>query len=193
MKKHLAAFAVLAITLLSKSTYAGVLIEPFLGYNVGTLETKDTSDKTVSNVMSAPTYGLRLGYKVLLFWLAADYVASNGNATPDDSSAKYDYSASTIGATVGVDLILGLRFYAGYGADTTLTQKKTTRDIVFKGTSTKGGIGFSPIPLLSLNLEYSINKFNRVDKVADAGFKDIDTYYKSVDNSMLMASVSIPL
>lgn len=193
MKKLFVAFAIVATTLLTQHCYAGILIEPYLGYAAGSVDTKSTANVSVSNVQTASTYGLRLGVKVLMAWLAMDYMASNGTATPDDSSAKFDFSTTSLGATAGVNLILGLRLFAGYGFSNDLTLKKTAGDVSAKGTYTKAGIGISPIPFLSFNLEYIMSKYSKVNIGTGKGLEDLETNYKSFDNNTLMATVSIPL
>jgi hypothetical protein len=193
MKKIFVIFAIVAISLFTQHSYAGIMIEPYLGYAAGTVDTKDTNDVSVSNAQAASTYGLRLGAKVLMAWLALDYMASNGTATPNDSSAKFDFSTTSLGATAGVNLILGLRLFAGYGFSNDLTLKKTAGDVSAKGTYTKAGIGISPIPFLSFNLEYIMSKYSKVNIGTGKGLEELATNYKSFDNNTLMATVSIPL
>lgn len=172
---------------------AGIMLEPYFGYHYGNLETRDTSNNVENDKMSGMSYGARLGVKFIIPWLAIDYMGSSGSATPDTSASKFDYTMSSLGGTLGLDLIFGLRLFAGYGFSHELVMKKSSADVKGKGTYTKFGAALSPIPFFSFNVEYITFKYNKIDVGLGNGWEDLDSHYKTADNSIILATLSIPL
>lgn len=189
MKKILAllAFAVG----FSLSAQAGIMIEPYLGYETGDVKTKlktgDTREYTDTTAGSA--LGLRLGYKFLLPWAALDYTMGTGTYKDESSNVSPDYSKTSMGAVVGVDLPI-IRAWAGYGFSNEATIKYTGGDVKLKGTYTKVGVGFTPLPLASLNVEYKINTYTKWE-TGGASFT-VNDYYDTYSHNTIIASVSIP-
>lgn len=181
------------IVFFSYSAHA-ILIEPYLGYEAGKSNSTAASDgsKTSSDT-TATALGLRLGYKFLLPWVALDYTSVSGKAKL--SGTESDFTRSSLGAVVGADLPIGLRVYAGYGFQNESKDKGTNGDpdTVSKGTYTKGGIGFKIIPMVSLNLEYTMHKYNKVNLGAGAGDEDISKYFSKVEYNTTMLSLSVPI
>lgn len=75
--------ATLALTLIGWQAQAGLMIEPYVGYERSAAK----ADFKIANIaaltdasgtMTGTSYGLRLGYKLLLGWVALDYSAGSG-------------------------------------------------------------------------------------------------------------------
>lgn len=195
MKKFLTLFTVLIG--MSSAAHAGLLVEPYLGYMFGDLKYKSVGggQTEYTDNLSGMAYGLRLGYKFVMPWVALDYTGYSGTAKNGVAGGTdYDYSGYALGAIVGVDLPMMFRFWGGYGFQNNLTKKGTNGvpDRKFTGTYTKVGVGFKGFPMVSLNAEYIINRFNKVDFGGGSGFEELSGFYSTFDANLLLLSVSIP-
>lgn len=175
MKKAISLF--LFLTVFAGFAHAGILIEPNVGYDTGTTKAVDISDFESSSTVSGVSYGLRLGYKFLVPWVALDY------SLADLKSEGTDIKRTALGAVIGADLPIGLRIFGGYGFDNKL---KVEGGSEFSGTYTKVGLGMSLVPMIALNAEYIMHKMEKID---DA---DIDTSYKKWEYNSIYLSLSIP-
>lgn len=190
MKKVLAAVSL--VLTMSSVAQAGILLEPYLGYETGAIEAEFISlpGTTLTNKSSGTAMGLRLGYQFLLPWVALDYTTASGKYDKASLGTDGNYSKSALGAVVGVDLPL-IRGWLGYGFSNSMTAKPSTGgDTTFKGSYTKVGVGFGFIPFVSLNAEYQINKFDKYDSNG-IETKVSDTYNK-FDYNTVLVSVSVP-
>lgn len=197
MKKMFAAFAL--VFGISSLAQAGILIEPYLGYQMG--QPKYTYASSVpsfggqsgSDNVSGAALGLRLGYKLLLPWIALDYTGTTGTAKPDSkfSSKDYDYTQTSLAAVVGVDLPV-IHVWAGYGFSNQATYVGSggNNDMKFKGNYVKAGVGFGFIPFINLNVEYIMNNFNRVD--VGNGEQDRGDIFSELKSDSILLSVSLP-
>lgn len=187
-------FAILFLSMgLSSAAHAGILVEPYAGYLFGDLKYKTVGGATeYTDNFGGLAYGMRLGYKFMLPWVAMDYTGFSGkgkNGTP--GGADYDYSGYSLGGVVGVDLPVMFRFWGGYGFQNNLTRKVTgSSDIKMTGSYTKVGVGFKGFPLISINAEYVMNKFTKMD--LGSGSVDVSSIYSTFDANLFMLSVSVP-
>ncbi|MFS4457825.1 hypothetical protein [Bdellovibrio sp. HCB2-146] len=176
MKKLL---LILAIGLgFTSTSHADILVEPYLGYEMGSGETSGVDFKS-----DGVNMGLRLGWKSpLMLWIAGEYnLGVSGNFKPDvgsDESTK----RNVLGAVVGIDFPILLRGWIGYGFSNEIKGDNST----LKGTNTKIGVGFTGLPFVSLNFEYIKDDFKDVE--TSGGTTDFDG-----NHSSYMLSVSLPL
>jgi opacity protein-like surface antigen len=192
-------FAVLAMAIgMSSAAHAGILIEPYLGYETGDSMFKyvpsvDPSGTEFTDSITGASYGMRLGYQFMIPWVALDYSAGTQTAKADKGRDGYDLTKSSLGAVVGVSLPL-VRAWAGYGFSNEMTKKGTAGnpDNKFKGTYLKAGVGLGILPLLELNLEYKINDLKKVDFGAGAGEQDKSDVFDSTKYDTIMFSISVP-
>ena len=129
---------------------AGLLIDPYVGsasttidYEIGSLEDDDSDAATV--------FGARLGGSFTLFSAGVDYQVFSG-----------DDSLTTTSAFVGVDLPILLRFWAEYMLSSTFDSEDLDDagiDLIFKNGYSLG-VGFTGLPLVSLNLELQTLNFD---------------------------------
>jgi len=188
-------FALLTIVFgFSTAAQAGLLIEPYLGYYYGTTISRGvTSSIDVTDTSTGLGYGLRLGYKFMVPWVAIDYSASSGTNETDypPGTANVDYAWTGIGVSVGADLPLGLRIFGGYGFTDKAVLKYTSGDDTLTGSYTKVGLGFRLIPMLSLNAEYIMHSYTKYDNGTTK--VDLDTVYSSFSSNAVLVSISAPL
>lgn len=136
--------------LLSTSAYSGVLIEPYLGYHMGTAKQGAAEDD-----LSGMVIGGRLGYSSLGFQIGADYM---GGEWADDDTPKSEYTLSNLGIFVAYSFPILIRAYGTYFFDSEL--KDTLK---LEGTAVRLGLGFSPLPLLDVNLEYMMGTYDEAN------------------------------
>lgn len=129
---------------------AGLLIDPYFGSGATTLEYEignlDDDDKD-----SATVFGSRLGASFALFSVGVDYQVFSG-----------DDKLTTTSAFVGVDLPILLRFWGEYVFSSTLDSEDFDDagiDLTLKDGYSLG-VGFTGLPLVSLNLELQTINFD---------------------------------
>jgi hypothetical protein len=177
------------------------MIEPYLGYQTGeTANDPVGASPEVTDTSSGMGLGLRLGYKFILPWVALDVTQATGkykDGTPGNT-IENDTSTTQLGLVAGVDLPFLFRFWAGYGLQNDITIKANTSananavDSKFYGSYVKGGIGFGIIPMLSINVEYVMSTYQKLDLGAGAGKENVDKYYTTLNNNTVMIGVSAP-
>jgi hypothetical protein len=171
-------FAVCALIIgFSSVSHAGIMLEPYLGYEMGT--TKDNDGK-----LDGTQLGLRLAWTApIMFWAGLDYTMGvSAKFKPDASGAPdSDAKRSTLYAVAGVDFPILLRAWFGYGFKNEL--KLDDYDQKLEGTSTKLGVGFTGLPFVSLNLEYLMEDYDKVNG------NSLSTHSK---NNAYVLSVSLP-
>ncbi|MEZ0392445.1 MAG: outer membrane beta-barrel protein [Pseudobdellovibrionaceae bacterium] len=191
MKRILAIFAL--IFGMSSAAQAGLLIEPYIGYAFGKATYTFIGATEYTDNLSGAGYGLRLGYKFLMPWVALDYTGGSGTAKSGRPGvADSDYTVTSLGGVVGVDLPILLRAWAGYGFSNEVLLKGAAgaADQKFKGTYTKVGVGFTGLPFVSLNAEYQIHDFKKVD--VGSGEVDKTDVFDKLTGDQVLVSVSIP-
>jgi hypothetical protein len=139
---------------------AGVLIEPYLGYQsllstvtLGTAAAPLDGQSIKAN-STGIGFGLRAGYAMSMVFVAVDYGSANLTSTVKEQPAILnqtfpDSVRTSLGVTAGLDFPM-VRPYLGYIFD---DQNKDSNGTNF-GSGIKVGIGFTIIPKLKLNAEY---------------------------------------
>ncbi len=143
----------LLAVLYSPHALAGFFIDPYLGYESGKLEEKASiaSGKSIniSTEMAGVGYGARVGLRMLLVSVGAEYQSGSlgfdggGNFEPKD-----------VGVFAKMYLPLRVRLWGTYFV------KSTAPDV--KGKGMKAGIGFRLIRRVFLNVEYIERKYDEL-------------------------------
>ena len=172
---------VLGIFVFGSQALAGFMVEPYLGYETGTFST-GSSGATNSDTTKGLVPGVRLGFSApAIFWIALDESLESGgkiSSTPNE----LDYDRNNLFLDVGADLVL-IRLWGGYGFSNSLSTKSNGATSNFSGgTMLKAGIGFTFLPLVSLNFEYMTGSYGTYP-----------TSLNSAKETMGVASVSIPM
>lgn len=182
----------LIVLVLGVQAQAGVLLEPFVGYDQTTQKTTDISGTNDGSTNSGMDYGARLGYKFGRgFWLAAEYTGGSGKSKSDTAGTPdSDYTRTALGAVIGYDFGR-VNLWAGYGASDKVTIKQTgSADADVTGTNMKVGVGVKAANHVAINLEYGIPKYT---KITTGGTEyTISNLYSKFDTSGAMLSVSFP-
>ena len=195
MRKLILAFT--AFLGLSSAAQAGLLLEPYIGYETGGGKATYTSDATQSytNKATGSTVGARVGYKLpLMFWLAADYSMTSGSDKYEfvDSNLNEspNFNRTSLYATVGMDFVILVRGYVGYSLSNENKLKFSAGEVTAKGSAYKVGLGFTGLPFVSINAEYV--KYTYTDLSGALGSGKVSDLYSSFDNSAVMLGVSVP-
>jgi hypothetical protein len=173
--------------------HASFMLEPYIGYEKGSVKTENvvTPANSTTASLDGVAYGARVGYRFLIPWIALDYTAFSGKLKPKNPLlTNADATQSSLGLVVGADLPVLLRVWGGYGF-LNQTQLKyedaaSTKD-KFKGSYTKVGLGCTLLPFVSINVEYQMNNYDKLNS------NDIDATYSKFDHNSLLLSVSLPL
>lgn len=171
MKKLL---VILALTV-SSNAFAGILLEPYVGYNSGTTTQSGDPDTDVTGI----GFGARVGWKMPILFVAVDYSSASltGKTT---GAADVDVDAKNLGVVVGASLPV-LRLWAGYTLD---AKAKVGTDPEMSGTGMKFGLGYKlPLIPVSFNAEYLMSEYDE----DSAG--PINPKY---ENKTIFVSVSAP-
>ena len=193
------------LVFLGKVAFAGVLIEPYVGYSLaGKIE-----DKTPGSESKLDYSGLNLGgrlgaqYLGLMGGFAYDHGSYTAKVTgPADTVASLDaigggleskWSANSYGAFVGYNFPILLRVWGTYffKSDWKSTEAKGgfSKDDKYVGSAYELGLGYTALPFLSLNLQYRVTSFDEL-QYADGSPTD-----KLTDNKAksFMIGVSLPI
>ncbi len=168
---------------ISLSSFAGIFIEPYVGY----LSVKHSGDydnygdqlEVPTESGKGPAYGARAGYGIGIFGLGLDFMTSNLKEEHDFKS-----KITNIGATLMVGLPL-IRGWAGYIFSSEYELDDSDIPGTEKGSGFKLGVGWTPFPLLSINLEYLMLKY---DEAKYENFQDVER-----DTNGFLLSLSMPI
>lgn len=178
------AAAALALGLVSLASappaQAGLLVEPYLGYHTGKIKQSGNPDSDVKGM----SFGGRLGYQQMGVMAGLDYMT--GSWTTESSGYKFDVTPTQLGLFVGYSFPMMLRVYGVYSfqADGKIKNGALNYDQTQKGTGIKLGVGFTVMPLLSLNVEYLSATFTKD--------KNGNKLNPEVKNDLFGLTVSVP-
>lgn len=180
-----------ALSLLSLPARAGLLLEPYLGYEFGDAKVKTTMG-TGEWTTSGLAFGARVGMTFPIVFVALDYSMANDlKFKGKDGTTDEDGSRSTLAAVVGAKLPL-VRAYAGYAFLNDHTLKSNSGDVTLKGSGVKLGVGFTGFPIVSVNLEYLMSKFDKVKSNGNEVSIGSGQIYEEATANAFMLSVSAP-
>ncbi len=178
-------------------SHAGILIEPQLGYIVSGGGEFTVSGANYDDSYSGLTYGARLGYQALGLMAGVSYFATSyeteskcSNCSP--TSAKTDYDQTSIGAFAGYNFPIMLRAWVGYHfsvkEEATKASSYSNKGDYWKGSATEIGIGFTPLPLVSLNLIYKMFDYDKFKN----GVSGVESSPSGYEPKEIQLAVSVP-
>lgn len=191
-KNVLIALGILVVTTTAQASF---LIEPHLGYNVSGGQSDYTSGGTVAKISySGPQYGARLGMQFLGVMGGFDYTHSTYTlkTTAIGLTSQGKQKQDDLGVFVGYNAPMLIRAWIGYYFSTKATATETNADYTSgdwsKGTTTEIGVGFTPMPLVSLNISYRMTTLKTYQNVGGATLN----YNPSVKPTEIVVGVSVP-
>lgn len=151
--KFIALIGVLLATLsIQVPAHASLLLEPYLGYDVGSWDDNNGNTQDQKGV----TYGGRVGYQSLGFMVGGEYMGGNWQ---DNSATNQTITPNDLGVFVGFNFPMFLRVYGTYGFQA--ERKFSPANADYKGSDLKLGLGLTMFPLISINFEYLQGTFNK--------------------------------
>jgi hypothetical protein len=143
------ALIILSFLGLSATAHAGLFIEPYVGYEFGSVSELNSS--STSHSLSGPAYGARLGYMSMIgFGLGAEYMGTSlavSSTNPSESA-----SGSDIGAFVSFNFPVFLKVYATYFVSSTASVSNVSGGS-YSGSGYKIGVGWTSLPFININFE----------------------------------------
>lgn len=142
------------------SAQAGILVEPFLGYETGDIEFNNSSD---TDGYSGVSYGARVGLTSFTgFIIGAEYSIGKHERDDEENSSdpKDKVDTTDLGAFIGYQFPLGFRIFATF----LLNTKQDFDDLSVDPEGSGGfkvGAGFRIAPLMNLNFIYTNRKATR--------------------------------
>ncbi|HEX4923979.1 MAG TPA: hypothetical protein VFV50_07830 [Bdellovibrionales bacterium] len=190
MRTNLWIFVISAMLTLSCGSLASaaLLLEPGVAYRTGTY------DGGAGNTGKVTGVGLnaRAAFALPVLFAGVDLSYMFGNTTPDNGPSS-DTTAVSFGPVVGASLpALPLRLWAAYLLWDYSTQKISgppSYDVISSGTAMKLGLGYTAIPLLSVNLEYVMHTYTKAENKLTSTTSDLSPNVKSNE---IVISASVP-
>ncbi|MGZ3808652.1 MAG: outer membrane beta-barrel protein [Bacteriovorax sp.] len=156
---------IIAYFLTAISASANVLIEPHLGYNLsGGQKNYNYSGFNVTTKYTGPQYGARVGYSFHGLMAGGAYTHSTFDlkATASGVTNTSKEKQDDLGIFIGYSAPVLLRAWATYYFSSKMTETEgPSKGDWNKGHTTELGIGFTPMPLVSLNLMYRMVSFDK--------------------------------
>lgn len=168
----------LGLFLMVNTASAALLLEPHLGFNLGSSGDGDS--------YNGAQLGMRVGYQQLGLMAGLDFTRSTFDQDQSVNSVNVSNAMerNEWGVFVGYNLPILVRAWAAYYFSN--TTKGTTSNIEMSGNTTELGVGFTALPFLSLNLMY---RMINLDEYKYAG--TTSTIDRS--NQEFVLGVSLPL
>lgn len=157
---------VCALVLGASVAQAGMFIEPNIGIQKGEVTYSNGSTEDSKGT----ALGLRLGYQMVIPWVALDVRMSKGTV---ESSPESDYSGTDIGITAGASVPF-LRPFVGYVPAAKQKFEAGGASNELEGNALKLGLGIKLLPLIDINIDqttYTFKKMDGVDLTSDAKHK----------------------
>ncbi|EQC43589.1 outer membrane beta-barrel protein [Bacteriovorax sp. Seq25_V] len=165
------------------SASAGFLVEPYLGYQLGSGDAGAT-DYTFNTTV----IGGRVGYTMLGFMGGLDYSMGAESDLEGETAGvktKTKFSQNNLGLFAGYELPILLRAWATYYLSTNLEQQEgTNKGKEYSGDGIGFGVGFTGLPFVSLNLEYRMMSYDEFDG---------KSLTNKLEENFVLLGVSLPL
>jgi hypothetical protein len=156
MRMMRSALVLAALVFVALPAKAGLLIEPYVSYDMGKLTYK-SGGSTDELDFSGVGFGARFAYTLPMLMLGVDYTTASGKFK--EGSAEVDGGRSGLFAIVGARIPF-FRAWVGYGFMNDATWK-TTPEVKLLGTALKVGGSYTGLPLVALNAEYIMSNYTR--------------------------------
>lgn len=172
--------AMVSLFFMTEQVKAGTIIEPYAGTNLSSTWKTDNDDGDLSGT----TIGARLGFSQMGFMAGID--GRRGSLGIKSDSGTSDYTFTQLGAFVGYEAPMLLRFWAEYIFSVEGIDDDNSDNKYLSGSGTVFGVGYSAFPFISINLEVGSVTTTEFDNGTTK--TDFDVTY----NTYLL-SISLPL
>lgn len=187
----------------SATAQAYILIEPFVGYQMGTATTKTTSGAETELTSSSPAAGLRLGYvfPFRAFITVDGHYAFSGKVKPKDtatSTQEYNATETSGYVTLGYETLFRVRMWGSVGISDSLQLKDPdsilANDRTYSGgVPFKAGLGYHLTQTIAINLEYLMHDYKKVKSTAYDNVNLPQANLESVKADSFLLTFSAPI
>lgn len=194
-KNVLVALGILVVTTTANASF---LVEPHVGYIAsGGI----SSYNNLKFDYTGPQYGARLGVKYLGVMGGFDYTRSSFSLKQTMNAAPFTSGSGKqkqeeLGIFVGYNAPVMLRAWIGYYFSTKMTQTETTTTGTngdwLKGKTTEIGLGFTPFPVISINLVYRMLSFDKAHDASPGAVPADSTLTTKYEPKEIVLGVSVP-
>lgn len=167
---------VLGAVLFTNTSFASLLLEPHVGYNISGSGTNGG----LKLEYTGPQLGARVGYQNLGFMTGLDYTNSSGDvdATLLGVKTTQQYNTNDLGIFVGYNFPILLRVWGTYYFGNTMKLKSS--NIEYSGNTKELGVGFTALPFLSVNAMYRMVTHDEIKTGSVTGSLNDYTYNEIV-------------
>ena len=185
--------------LITSISHAGVLLEPYIGFQVNNAEDSNATktDYSWANV----ALGGKVGYQFLGFMAGGMYEFAPMNFDVDVTSGTSKYTIESQskgwGFFAGYEFPILLRAYGTYFLKKEIRHKQanSAAGIVsgdeFCGTGMGFGVGYTGLPFISINAEYRMYTYDE-QKSGTTGIDTALTGTNEIDGNEIFINVSLP-
>ena len=188
--KHFILTVLIALSI--KVASAGILIEPYIGYNFGTMEGEKIQGIALDYYYLGPNFGGRVGGSFLGFELGVDYNTGTYKMKWSEVPAGVtlpEFSASNLGVFAGFSFPILIRGWVSYYINSSYEDVDKNK---YSGSGYSIGVGLRPIPIplpfisLCFNAEYRQINLDELDAAGTTSVVDREV-------TEIMVSVSTPI
>lgn len=190
-------FAALITFVLTSSAYAGFLIDPYVGYELGSFSTK-FKDSLGGAKGTGTSNGFALGSRAAyafpsMIFVGLDLDLSFITFKTDGASTDDPATRTALYITGGAEFpVIGLRTYLGYALVNSLIFDNTSGTAFSGGTNIKLGVGYKFVPMLAVNLDYIMRTYSNISSAAITS-GSVSDYYEYFNDNTVMISLSMPM
>ena len=181
---------ILFLLFISFNISAGLVVEPYAGFIFGKFESTISNEDYKYNTTGI-TFGSRVGYSVLYFVAGMDLSFGSMDATVSSGpigTTSEEYDTSSFGLYAGVNFPILMRGWVTYYLNSSYENRAKEE---LNGSGFGIGLGFTPLPLLSLNIETKFIKVNEID--SNSGTIKLPNSNRAEDSiNEILLSVSLP-
>lgn len=183
---------VLGLIFSATSAWAGLRIEPIVGYSMGDYKTSTINTHVESNGrVDGFTYGGRLGWMFGGIFIGGEYQAARAQLKTDGTGDAINWSNQTLFGELGYEFLLGLRVYAGININPHKSQVATTpENTTYTGSAKKFGLGFQYHAPFAINADYVM--YDLDESQAGATKTKISAAYEKFQYNAVVLSLSFP-
>jgi hypothetical protein len=173
-----------ALLVATTSANASFLIEPHIGYNLS----GSGDSPGVEYSYNGPQFGLRTGVQYLgvMGGLAFNKSSYDLEAKGGGATTKTDVDRTEWGVFAGYNLPIMFRFWGAYY----FSNKGEVTGGDYLGNTKELGVGFTALPLLSINLAYRMTTYDEFE--TNSGTTN-SLGNNEIDANEIVLSVSLPL
>lgn len=184
MKSVLVIAATVFFSLFStREASASAFVDPYLGYAFsGSLDNGSSSPSTTGLI-----YGLRGGWEMLGLMIGAEYMGGSDTYKDPSTSQNTTLTPMNLGVHVGYKFPIMLRVFGTYFLDSNPGWSVGGASGNYKGSGYKLGVGYTGFPIVSVNLEYAHDTYNKI--TSGGTTSDLSP---NVNLNLYMLTVSVP-